>query len=70
MKLEDRGSKKIIVDVSINFHEGKMCGDVYKDNEFLESLQNIYVTPVPNGVGQCTVLALIENVVEIAKKYN
>lgn len=58
-----------IIDVSINFDEnGKMCGDVTKKDyeELLEKGCNI--TPVPNGVGQMTVLALIEQTIRIAEK--
>lgn len=58
-----------IVDVSINFDEnGKMCGDVSKDD--YEDLINAdcNITPVPNGVGQMTVLSLIEQTIEIAER--
>lgn len=54
-----------IVDVSINFNEeGKMCGDVTKaDVDILQRRCNI--TPVPGGIGQCTVIALLENTIKI-----
>lgn len=57
-----------IIDVSINFDEnGKMCGDV-KKNDYDEIVKKgINITPVPNGVGQTTVLALIEQTVKIVK---
>lgn len=58
-----------IVDVSINFNEeGKMCGDVCKDD--YKDLVNAgcNLTPVPNGVGQMTVLSLIEQTIEIAER--
>ena len=54
---------KLVIDVGINRDDnGKLCGDV--DYEEVENnLENIYVTPVPGGVGKLTVLALIENTV-------
>lgn len=56
-----------IVDVSINFVDGKMCGDIPKhDVELLKLRCNI--TPVPGGVGQSTVIALMENLIEMAEK--
>ena len=57
-----------IVDVSINFDEnGKMCGDVCKeDYEDLVRNKNCNITPVPNGVGQMTVLSLIEQTIDIS----
>lgn len=58
-----------IVDVSINFDEnGKMCGDVTKSDyeEIVNKKCNL--TPVPNGVGQMTVLSLLEQTVSIAER--
>ena len=50
---------KLIIDVGINRDEnGKLCGDV--DPQLVE---NNDVTPVPKGVGQFTVLALMDNMV-------
>ncbi len=46
-----------IVDVGINFVDGKMVGDVANGDKFPER-----VTPVPGGVGLLTRLALLENV--------
>ena len=58
-----------IVDVSINFDEnGKMCGDVAKADYDKLVEKNCNVTPVPNGVGQMTVISLIEQTIEIAEK--
>lgn len=54
----------VIIDVSINFDEnGKMCGDVKKSdyNRLVE--KGCKISPVPNGVGQMTVLSLIEQTV-------
>jgi methylenetetrahydrofolate dehydrogenase (NADP+)/methenyltetrahydrofolate cyclohydrolase len=58
-----------IVDVSINFDEsGKMCGDIKKEDyqDLLDKDCNI--TPVPGGVGQMTVISLIEQTIEIAER--
>lgn len=50
---------KLIIDVGINRDEnGKLCGDV--DPQLAEHND---VTPVPKGVGQFTVLALMDNLV-------
>lgn len=54
---------ELVIDVGINRDEnGKLCGDV-DYQEVTSSLESIYVTPVPGGVGKLTVLALIENTV-------
>ena len=58
-----------IIDVSINFDEnGKLCGDVCKKdyNRLLE--KNCNITPVPNGIGQMTVMALIEQTIKIQER--
>lgn len=57
-----------VIDVSINFDEnGKMCGDVKKsDYEKLDEMQVNY-SIVPGGAGVCTVIALIENTIQIAE---
>ena len=54
----------IVIDVGINRDgAGKLCGDV--DRECLEKHHdNVYVTPVPGGVGLLTVVTLLKNVVE------
>lgn len=58
-----------IVDVSINFDEnGKMCGDVAKKDYEALIEKGCNITPVPNGVGQMTVLALIEQTIRIAEE--
>lgn len=58
-----------IVDVSINFDEnGKMCGDVDKlDYGVISNDLFCNLTPVPNGIGQMTVISLLEQTVEIAE---
>ena len=44
-----------------------MCGDIKKTSEvYLARVGNL--TPVPGGVGQCTVIALMENVIQIAEE--
>lgn len=61
---------KLVIDVGINRDEnGKLCGDV-DYQEVTNTLENIYVTPVPNGVGRLTVLSLIENTIEAYKRNN
>ena len=62
-------TKTTIVDVSINFDEnGKMCGDVAKKDYEEIIKKGCNITPVPNGVGQMTVLALIEQTIRIAEE--
>ena len=56
-----------MIDVSINFVDGRMVGDVKKSSYgYLQTLGGL--TPVPGGVGQCTVIALMENVIQIAEE--
>lgn len=63
--------KKVIIDVSINFDDNnKMCGDVIKDNEFINSLENLLITSVPNGVGLTTVANLLKNTITLTKLQN
>ena len=46
-----------------------MCGDVKKDDyDILVSKKQCNLTPVPNGVGQMTVIELIEQTIEKEKK--
>ncbi len=53
--------EKIFIDVGINRDEnGKMCGDL--DYEYLEA-QGHYITPVPEGVGLLTRVALLKHLV-------
>lgn len=60
-----------IVDVSINFDkDGKMCGDVLKEDYDKIIKKGCNITPVPNGVGRTTVLSLIEQTIKIHKKNN
>jgi len=53
----------IVIDVGINYVDGKWCGDV--DSAVEEIAQ---VTPVPGGVGQITTALLFEHVVRAAER--
>ena len=56
-----------IIDISINHMMGELMGDVKKSSYgYLEKTCNL--TPVPGGVGQATVIALLENVIQIAEE--
>ena len=69
MCADDFNDNTVIVDVSINFDEnGKMCGDVVKADYGKLLEKNCDITPVPGGVGQCTVIALLENTIDIQLK--
>jgi methylenetetrahydrofolate dehydrogenase (NADP+)/methenyltetrahydrofolate cyclohydrolase len=66
---DDFSEGTVIVDVSINFDDnGKMCGDVVKSDYEKLIDKGCYITPVPGGIGQCTVIALIENTVIIKER--
>ncbi|MEK7463675.1 MAG: bifunctional 5,10-methylenetetrahydrofolate dehydrogenase/5,10-methenyltetrahydrofolate cyclohydrolase [Patescibacteria group bacterium] len=53
---------QVVIDVGITRHsDGKLVGDV-DFNEVKDTVQMI--TPVPGGVGQMTVLALFENLID------
>jgi len=54
----------LVVDVGINYVDGKMVGDV--DFDAAVQVAGI-ITPVPGGVGPCTVASLMQNLVEAAK---
>lgn len=65
-KHRDFLNPEIIIDVGINRDEkGNLCGDVNR-HDIEENIQDLYVTPVPNGVGLLTRVALLENVVASA----
>jgi methylenetetrahydrofolate dehydrogenase (NADP+)/methenyltetrahydrofolate cyclohydrolase len=49
----------VVVDVGINYVEGKICGDV--DFESVKEKAS-YITPVPGGVGPMTRAMLLENI--------
>lgn len=60
----------LIVDVGINRDEnGKLCGDVNAEQTLMVYPQ-IYITPVPGGVGLLTRTALLDNVVKAYKMQN
>lgn len=56
----------IVIDIGINFVNGKTVGDV--DFEAVKNKAS-YITPVPGGVGPMTVNALLENVVLAYEKH-
>ena len=67
--VDDFSENTTIIDVSINFDEnGKMCGDVVKSDYDDLIKKGCNITPVPNGIGQCTVMSLIEQTIEIAER--
>ena len=67
LKYDDFKEGATVVDVSINFVNGRMYGDVKKTSYgYLQTVGNL--TPVPGGVGQATVIALIDNVITIAEE--
>lgn len=66
--VEDLREGQIVIDVSINFKNGKICGDIKKEDYQALNEKGVLYTSVPNGVGQLTTLTLIEQTVEIAKK--
>jgi methylenetetrahydrofolate dehydrogenase (NADP+)/methenyltetrahydrofolate cyclohydrolase len=66
LNANDFAPNTTIIDVGINFVDGKMCGDVTKgDYDIISKDSNI--TPVPGGVGQTTVLALLETLVDLVE---
>ena len=67
LRYDDFEPGTVVIDVSINFVDGRMVGDVKKSSYgYLQTLGGL--TPVPGGVGQCTVIALMENVIKIAEE--
>lgn len=55
-----------IIDAGINFDDaGNICGDCGRS---LYKQDNVFITPVPGGVGLMTRLVLMENVIEASKK--
>jgi methylenetetrahydrofolate dehydrogenase (NADP+)/methenyltetrahydrofolate cyclohydrolase len=63
---EDFSDDTIIIDISINFKNGKMCGDVHKE-DYEDLATRCHITPVPNGIGQTTVISLIDNLITIVE---
>lgn len=56
---------QVVIDVGINFVDGKMCGDV--DFAAAEGICGA-ITPVPGGVGTVTTSVLVSHVVEAARQ--
>lgn len=61
---DDFSDDTIIIDISINFKDGKMRGDVRKE-DYEDLATRCHVTPVPGGIGQTTVISLIDNLITI-----
>jgi methylenetetrahydrofolate dehydrogenase (NADP+)/methenyltetrahydrofolate cyclohydrolase len=53
----------VVIDVGINRVDGKLCGDVDFENV---SKKASYITPVPGGVGVCTIAMLMKNTIKAA----
>lgn len=68
LRLEDFSVNTTIIDVSINFKNSKLCGDVRKEDYEYLLKYNCNITPVPGGVGPLTVLSLIENTIKLEKQ--
>lgn len=58
---------QLVIDVGINFVDGKMCGDA--DFAAADAVCSA-VTPVPGGVGTVTTSVLVSHVVEAAARQN
>lgn len=66
LSLQDFKSGAIVIDVGINKNEqGKLCGDVEKGER-----EDIFITPVPKGVGPMTIAMLLENTLSCYKLQN
>lgn len=58
----------LIIDVGINrYGNNKLCGDIDKE-DVEDYCKDTYVTPVPNGVGLLTRIALLENIVRSVRR--
>ena len=57
----------VVIDVGINREDGKLYGDVDFDNVKDKAS---YITPVPGGVGQMTVLSLYQNLLKTYRLNN
>jgi methylenetetrahydrofolate dehydrogenase (NADP+)/methenyltetrahydrofolate cyclohydrolase len=53
-----------VIDVGINRNNGKLCGDV--DFDSLKDA-DVFITPVPGGVGPMTIAMLLENTLKAFK---
>ncbi len=55
----------ILIDVGINFEDGKIVGDI----DFDDVKEKVYgITPVPGGVGVVTNMLLIDNIIRSLEK--
>lgn len=54
------GVNQVLIDVGINFEDGKMCGDIDFENVIGRCK---LITPVPFGVGTVTSMNLINNII-------
>lgn len=63
--LDDIAENTTVIDVGINFVEGKMVGDIPLDEE-KEKKKKISITPTPGGVGPVTNILLMRHVVQQA----
>lgn len=66
LTVEDVNENTIIVDIGINFVDGKLCGDA---SSKCYELVKAY-TPVPGGVGVMTNVVLMENLLKAYKNNN
>lgn len=57
----------VVIDVGINFNNGKLTGDV--DYESASEVAGM-ITPVPGGVGSVTTACLVKNVLKACKQKN
>lgn len=65
LKKEDIKQGAILIDVGINFHNGKITGDIdYEDISEKASA----CTPVPGGIGTVTNALLLENIINGCKR--
>lgn len=55
----------VIIDVGINYVNGKMCGDIDTDSVVYSGYAK-YITPVPGGVGLLTRAQLMENIAKVS----
>lgn len=70
-KMNDKSTKKLIVDVGINMRNGKLVGDVQRDcYDMINNDLNIEVSSVPGGCGPMTCAMLMKNIVECYKLQN
>lgn len=66
--VNDLREGQVVIDVSINFKDGKLCGDIRKLDYDKLVEKGVDFSPVPGGVGVLTVLTLIENCIDVAEK--